>query len=104
VTVIADATVAGPDPFTFDPLEPAREASFSTHSMSPGGVLALARDHFDCSAPAYLLSIRGHEFDRFDEGLSKAARSNLARAVDFLKGLIEARQFDDDRFASGGDS
>ena len=103
VTVIVDATTAGPDPFTFGPLEPAREVAFSTHSMSPGGVLALAREHFGSTTPAYLLQIRGHEFDRFEERLTKSARANLARAVEFLAGLIRTRTFDDGRFASGGD-
>ena len=71
-------------------LEPsASTASFSTYSVTPGAVLSLCRDLFDAAPEAWVLGIRGYEFDRFGEGLSPGARANLDRAVDFIRTSFE---------------
>ena len=84
VVIFADATVQGPGPFTLRPVEASGEISFSTHSVSPGALLALARDHFQSKAQGWALALHGQDFDGFGEGLSAAAQANLALAVEFL--------------------
>ena len=88
--LFVDADRQGPEPFTMSKLEPSASAtSFSTHSVTPGAVLSLCRDLFDASPEAWVLGIRGYEFDRFGEGLSPGARVNLDRAVDFIRTSLE---------------
>jgi len=84
--LFVDADRRGPAPFTMRKVEPsAGGPSFSTHSVAPGAVLSLCRDLFHATPEAWLLGIRGYEFDRFGEGLSLRARANLDRAVDFIR-------------------
>ena len=83
--VFADASVDAPEPFQFGPLEPERAMSFSSHSITPGGVLALAQELFGATTRAYVLGIRGYHFDEFGERLSARARANLDAALEFLK-------------------
>jgi len=84
--VFVDADRRGPAPFTMRKLDPSADGlSFSTHSVAPGAVLSLCRDLFHATPEAWLVGIRGYEFDRFGEGLSPRARANLARAVEFIR-------------------
>lgn len=94
--IFADADRAGPEPFSFRRLAPAASSlSFSSHSVTPGGLLALTAELFDRRPEAWLLGIRGYEFDRFEESLSPAARENLAAAADFLAAALESGRFDE---------
>jgi len=92
VVVFADAAASGPEPFSFRAVEPKGECGFSTHSVSPAGVLALAHELFGGACRGYVLGVRGYDFGEFGEGLSSPARANLAAAVEFLKaGFREGR-------------
>jgi hydrogenase maturation protease len=95
VAIFVDADTAGPEPFWFDRIEPRRELSFSSHSCSPQAVLALAEDLLGGRAEAYLLGIRGYEFNEFGEGLSERAGANLGAAIEFLRLALEERRFAD---------
>jgi hydrogenase maturation protease len=95
VVVFADAAAAGPEPFRFERVRPVRGVSFSTHSLEPSGVLGLAEELFDARTAAYVLGIRGYEFDEFREGLSPRAAQNLAAAVTFFAAALRDRSFDD---------
>jgi len=89
--VFADADAAGPEPFWMERIGPtAGGPGFSTHSVAPGTVLALARDLFQAEPEAWLLGIRGYEFDAFGEGLTAQARANLAEAVRYLESAVQA--------------
>lgn len=91
--IFVDADRRGGAPFTARRLSPERRGiSFSTHSVTPGAVLALARDLFSAEPEAWLLGIRGYEFDEFGEGLSDGASANLAEATRYVR----------DALASGG--
>jgi Ni,Fe-hydrogenase maturation factor len=93
VVVFADADAKGPAPFSFDRVDPRPPSGFSTHSVSPGAVLAMAREHFAAGAEGYLLAVRGREFDGFEERLSGTARGNLDRALAFIEPVLRERRF-----------
>ncbi len=84
LTIFIDARVQGEAAYEFQRLEAEAPLSFSTHSVSPQAVLFLAQSLFDKTPEAYLLSIRGYQFNAFGEVLSNAALDNLESAYDFL--------------------
>jgi hydrogenase maturation protease len=100
VAIFADADAAGPAPFSFRAIGPLPGVGFSIHGLEPGGVLTLAADLFGARPEAYLLGIRGYEFGErgegrieLGEGLTDAARENLAAAVAFLTPLLRTGRF-----------
>lgn len=84
VVVFADASVSGAEPFTFRRLAPRGAPGFSSHSVEPEEVLALAEALFGARPEAYVLGLRGYEFDAFGEGLSLRASVNLDEAETFI--------------------
>lgn len=101
VVVFADADLAAPEPFWFRKIEPgpsvtsstALGASFSSHSVQPDSVLALAQELFGARTEGYVLGIRGYEFDEFGEALSQRAQANLAAALQFIRPVLRERTF-----------
>jgi hydrogenase maturation protease len=86
--LFVDASVAAPEPFSFGPVDAARDRSFTSHAMSPAAVLAAFRDAFGEAPPAaYTLAIRGEAFE-LGTGLSAAATARLEAAVSFFERLI----------------
>lgn len=89
VVVFADASVDSDEPFTLRPLEAEHAGlGFSSHSVSAAALLGLAESLFGASPRAYVLAIRGYEFDDFGERLSARAAANLEAAVDHLAPLL----------------
>ena len=87
--LFVDASLACAAPFEATPLAPQRDASFSSHAMSPAALLQAYVDvHGSAPPPATLLAIRGERFE-LGEPLSEAARLNLEAALrwalDFLR-------------------
>ncbi len=92
--IFADADRSGPEPFSFQRVYPAASSlSFSSHSVTVPGLLALTHELFGGKPEAWLLGIRGYDFDRFESSLSALARENLAAAVDFLADALETGRF-----------
>jgi hydrogenase maturation protease len=89
VVIFADAHVSCADPFVFQAIAPRRQGSFTSHSVVPDAVLGLAHEVFAATTKAFLLGIRGHEFNEFEERLSGNASANLDAAVDFVADLLE---------------
>ncbi|HUN93608.1 MAG TPA: hydrogenase maturation protease [Burkholderiaceae bacterium] len=59
-----DASVECDAPFAASPLRPARDASFTTHAMSPAAVMQVYRDLFGAEPPpCTLLAIRASTFE-----------------------------------------
>lgn len=81
--VFADAAVGGEGVF-LRLLLPRRAESFSSHVMRPEAVLSFAEEVFGWRGLAYLLGVRGYEFNEYEERLSGGARENLARATALL--------------------
>ena len=87
--IFVDADRSGPEPFSCRRLQPSTSPlSFSSHSVSPGGLLAITRELFRQEPEAWVVGVRGYEFDEFHEGLSQRARANLAAAADYLSGAL----------------
>ena len=88
VVVFADAAATGAEPYCFRRILAGGSPGFSSHNVEPSEVLALAETLFNKAPKAYVLGIRGYEFDTFREGLSKRAGANLSKAVAFLERVI----------------
>jgi len=98
VVVFADAHVSGPEPFSVRRVRPGPgTVGFSSHSVEPQAVLVLARQLFAAEPEAYVLAIRGYEFDAFGEALSDRARVNLAAAVDYMQTALRTGCFEEVR-------
>jgi hydrogenase maturation protease len=93
VVLIVDAAAAGPEPYFFSVLLPSGHLEFSSHSVEPSGVLGLSQSVFGKSPEAYVLAIRGYEFEHLVEGLSAKAQANLQAALKFLAPLLESGAF-----------
>ncbi len=93
VVVFADASLTGPEPFSFRRIGPKPGSNFSSHIVEPEGVLALARELFGAKTEAYVLGIRGYVFDEFGESLSDEAQANLAAAFEFIRRVVREGSF-----------
>ncbi len=87
VVIFVDASIDADEPFSFSKIEPSAEITFTTHSMSPESVLALCMDIHNRAPEAYVMAIRGYEWE-FLEGLSSKAMYNFNEAYQFLLGKI----------------
>jgi hydrogenase maturation protease len=98
--VFADAAVEGPPPFGFSRIDDSaieregRAIGWSSHSVSPAQVVALAREMFASKVAAYALGIRGYDFGDLDEALSAGAKDNLSEAIAFARRALVERQFE----------
>jgi len=91
--LFVDAAVNGPEPFFFEEVDPELTVTFTSHSISPGSLLAMARDFFSGETTGYALGIRGYDFNEFGEYLSASAADNLKVAVAFLDPVLRSRSF-----------
>jgi len=86
VVIFADASTDAEPPFTFTPVEAERgELSFSSHSVSAPQLLGMTEELFGKKPEAWMLAIRGVDFNEFGERLSEQAVQNLEAAAAFLK-------------------
>ena len=92
IVVFADASLDG-GPFRLYPIAPEPTASFSTHSVSPGGIVALCNELYDAHPQVYMLSIRGYEW-QVNDPLSERAKTNLRAAARFLIGALRSADGD----------
>jgi hydrogenase maturation protease len=96
VVLFADAATEGPSPFWFSRIDDSGvgRLGWTSHSVSPVQVVALARDLFGSKVAAYALGIRGYSFGELDDGLSAQARENLGQAVVFARRALADRRFE----------
>jgi len=95
VVLFADADVACEPPFRLRRVEPAEGARFTTHSVPPEAVMAIARREYGAATRGYLLGIRGYDFDGFGERLSGRAAAHLEAAVAFVAELLGTGRFEE---------
>ncbi len=87
LVVFVDASMEQIGDYHMEPVVPDPQASFTMHSVSPGYILALCQKVYGEHPQAYLLHIRGYEWD-LTESLTPAARLNLEKAWEALKEII----------------
>ncbi len=76
-----DASIEVEAPFRHSRLLPARDASFSTHAITPESVMQVYVDlHDNAPPPCYQLAIRGEQFE-LGEPLTTHASANLEAAL-----------------------
>jgi len=71
---------------------PSVTMEFTSHVLRPAALLAIAKGFCNRAPPAFLLAIRGYEFE-FVETLTQAAQENLRAALSMLTASI-ARSHD----------
>lgn len=81
--VFVDASVRARPPFEYTRVGPRRDASFSTHAMSPEAVLETHRETLGEPPESWVLAIRGERFELGDP-LSEPAQANLDAALAFF--------------------
>lgn len=86
--LFVDASLACAAPFEVSALQPGRDASFSSHAMSPAALLQAYVDvHGSAPPPATLLAIRGERFG-LGEPMSEAAQAHLEAALSWALGFL----------------
>ena len=93
IVIFADAAVRGKAPFFFREIHPRPPMSLSSHSVSPEAVLFFAERLFHSKARAYVLGIRGYEFNGYEERLSEGAAKNMVEAFQFVAKLVQSGKF-----------
>ncbi|MFA7270138.1 MAG: hydrogenase maturation protease [Sterolibacterium sp.] len=79
--LFVDASLTAAAPFSFSPIFPDKDASFTTHAMTPQAILHTYTQLESCPPPpSWLLAIRGESFE-LGEPVCPAAKLNLAAAI-----------------------
>ena len=83
-----DASMSAAAPFHFYQLHAERDNSFTSHAMSPTSLLdAYQKVNKRQAPPAFMLEVRGYEFE-LGQPLSSQAEDNLRAAYAFLDDLL----------------
>jgi hydrogenase maturation protease len=86
-----DAVRIGASAYSVRVVSPSPTVEFTSHIVRPEAVLAIARQCYGAAPKAFLLAIRGYEFE-FIEALTPAAKDNLHAALGMLAERIRAMQ------------
>ena len=89
VVWFVDATKQGPAPFAVQAIAPALTIDFTSHIVRPETILAIARQCYGGTPQAFLLAIRGYEFE-FLESCTPLATANLRAAMEMLTDRLRA--------------
>jgi hydrogenase maturation protease len=82
--IFIDAAISGETPFSFYPIQPSLQVSYTSHALSPEEVLGVYQKTFQIPPPpSFVLAIRGFSFELGDP-LSKTAQLNLQYALKYL--------------------
>jgi hydrogenase maturation protease len=87
VVWFVDASTAGAAPYAVSVLEPVAKVEFTSHIMHPQTILAIAQQCYGKAPAAFLLGIRGYEFE-FIEALTPGAAANRDAALAMLTDTI----------------
>ena len=88
--LFVDASFSATAPFQVTPIEPARDASFTSHAMSPAAILYTYRDVEGVTPPpAWQLAIRGESWELGAEP-SPQALAYLAAALRWAETWLTA--------------
>jgi len=83
-----DASISSPAPFRFYQLQAECDNSYTSHAMSPASLLdAYQQVNKQQAPPAFMLEIRGYEFE-LGQPMSEQAEHNLKQAASFMSDLL----------------
>jgi len=85
--VFVDAAEVGTEPFEVREVSPADATAFTSHIVKPEVIMGICRKHYSRTPRALLIGIRGYEFE-LQEGFTNRGRSNLDRAIAYLRYLL----------------
>jgi len=88
MVIFADASKEDIPDFWFEPLEASDRVEFTMHAVSPAFILHLCNQVFNHQPRAYLLHIRGYEWE-FMDIMTDKAKKNLEAANDFLQVFLQ---------------
>ena len=87
--LFVDADMSCAEPFEFFEINPEKDGSYTSHAMNPNALLHAYRQVYGKDAPpAFLLRIRGYDFELGDP-LTSQASDNLEAAMKQVVELIE---------------
>ena len=87
VVLFVDADTSCAAPFEFSKINAAHDRSYTSHAMTPFALLHTYRQLYGADAPpAFLLRIRGYDFE-LGNPVSDKATANLEAATMFVRGL-----------------
>ncbi|CAD5374997.1 Ni,Fe-hydrogenase maturation factor; HoxW [Rubrivivax sp. A210] len=87
--LFVDASLDAAPPYAVSTVEPQRDASFSSHAMSPQALLQVYRDLHGSEPPAAtLLAIRGEHFE-LGQAPGDAAMAHLEAALAWAQGWLK---------------
>ena len=89
VVWFVDAAKTGPSPYSVHNVSPAATIEFTSHLVRPEAILAIASQYYGASPQAFVLAIRGYEFE-FIEALTPGATDNLRAALAMLTERLRA--------------
>jgi hydrogenase maturation protease len=87
LVIFADASHEDMDDFRMDPLVGSDRVEFTMHSVSPAFILHLSKEVFDHEPEAYLLHIKGYEWE-FMGSMTEKGEKNLMSAFHFVQDFI----------------
>ena len=88
--IFIDASLDNHEPFYLEEITETNNTGFGSHSLSPQGLIQLTNTLYQHFPKAYILAIKGYEFDQFEEKLSELANSNLQQAIRYLTSQFNA--------------
>ncbi|SDW45909.1 hydrogenase maturation protease [Nitrosomonas oligotropha] len=90
--IFVDADMSCQEPFEFSTVTAEKDASYTSHALTPAAVLYVYQQiHSHAAPPAILLRIRGYRFELGDY-LSMQANENLAAAILKIQQWIPQQQ------------
>jgi hydrogenase maturation protease len=87
MVIFADASRENIEHYSFEALSSSDKVEFTMHAVSPSFILHLCNQVFDHHPQAYLLKVRGYEWE-FMEGMTDRAAENLLKAFGYLKEFL----------------
>jgi hydrogenase maturation protease len=87
IVIFVDASIEEIESFLLDEITPDDKVEFSMHAVSASYVVHLCNDIYGKSPKAFLLHIKGYEWE-FMEGITEKALQNFESAFDYMKPLL----------------
>jgi hydrogenase maturation protease len=87
MVIFADASHEELNDFRMDPLEASDRVEFTMHAVSPAFILHLCKEIFKHEPKAYLLHIKGYEWE-FMANMTEKGEKNLMSALLFVQDFI----------------